>query len=232
MRRFYKTAVAAPAEGGFAVHLDGKPIRTPAKRPLIVPSAPLAEAIAGEWAGQGKEVEPLSMPLMRLACTAVDRVAGNRDAVVKEIAGYAQTDLLCYRAEHPPELAERQSDAWQPLLDWALMRFDARLTVVDGVMPQAQSEEALRSLHAAVADRDDLTLVALNAAVVASGSLIVGLALLEGEIDAARAFEVSQIDESYSIETWGEDEELTRRREIIARDIGDAERFMTLVKVA
>ena len=114
MRRFYKTAAAAPAESGFAVHLDGKPIRTPAKRPLIVPSAALAEAIAAEWAGQGSEVDPLSMPLMRLACTAIDRVAGNRDAVVGDLAGYARTDLLCYRAGHPPDLAERQNAAWQP----------------------------------------------------------------------------------------------------------------------
>lgn len=230
MRRFYKAAEAAPADGGFAVHLDGKPIRTPARRLLILPSRGLAEAIAEEWAGQGKEVDPLSMPLMRLACTAVDRVAGNREAVVAGIVGYAETDLLCYRAEHPAELGERQSAVWQPLLDWALMRFDARLTVVDGVMPQTQPEEALRALHAAVADRDNLTLVALNAAVVVSGSLIVGLALLEGEIDAGQAFEVSQLDESYSIETWGEDEELTRRRVIIAREIADAERFMKLVR--
>src|SRR5262245_9206484 len=139
MKRIYKEASIVPAERGFAVALDGKPIRTPAKEPLVLPTRALAEAVAAEWAAQGDEVRPQAMPLMRLSSIALDIVAKRREAVVAELAKYAETDLVCYRAAEQPALAARQQARWQPLLDWATLRYDAPFAVTSGVVPLPQS---------------------------------------------------------------------------------------------
>jgi chaperone required for assembly of F1-ATPase len=230
MKRFYQKAQPATRAGGYAVTLDGKPIKTPGKRDLFVPSEALAAAIAEEWNAQETEVRASTMPLTRLATTAVDRVATQRDAIIRQTANYAATDLVCYRAGHPPALAARQHAVWQPLIDWAVLRYDAPLVVTSGVIPKSQSVESLRAFAAAVAEQDDFVLTALHVATAACGSLVIGLALIEGHLDAEEAFAASQVDESFQIEAWGEDTEQAKRRRTLAADIQAAARFIPLVR--
>jgi chaperone required for assembly of F1-ATPase len=229
MKRLYQNVEIVPAEGGYGIALDRRPAKTPAKHPLTVPNATLATAIGDEWDAQQGEIRPAEMPLTQLASTAIDRVAPQRDAVVQQVAAYAGTDLVCYRATHPPELAARQQAVWQPLVDWAVLRFDAPLEITAGVIPIAQSPASLRAFAAAVAEQDDLALAALHLATGACGSLVIALALVEGRLDAAEAFAASQLDESFQIEAWGEDEEQARRRRALAGDIAAAARFLSLL---
>jgi chaperone required for assembly of F1-ATPase len=211
MKRFYKTAGTAPAandaRGGFHITLDGKPVRTPAKAHLVVPGEGLAAAIAAEWQAQGEVIDPRGMGLMTLACTTLDRVRPQRSMVVDEVLRFAGTDLLCYRATGPEKLVERQHRAWQPLLDWAAMEFDAPLRVTAGVMPVEQDEQSIRALGRAVERLDDFRLVVLHSVTSLTGSLVAGLALIHGRIDTATAWDISRIDADYQIEQWGADAE-------------------------
>jgi chaperone required for assembly of F1-ATPase len=204
-------------------------VRSPAKAPLVFRSEPLARAVADEWDAQVEEIHPLSMPMMQLASTAVDVVSKNRESIVDGVAKYAETDLLCYRAEHPRPLVERQAQHWQPLLDWATLRYDAPLHVHAGLMPKPQPEDATRALRNAVDAYDDWMLSAVQSATDSCGSLVVALALIERRIDAAEAFEASQVDESFQIEQWGEDPESATRRAGLRRDIEAARRFVDLL---
>jgi len=230
MKRFYQKAEPAKRVGGYAIILDGKPIKTPGRRDLLVPSEALAAAIAEEWNAQATEVRAAKMPLTRFATTTVDRVATQRDAIIRQTADYAGTDLVCYRATHPPELAARQQAVWQPLIDWAVLRYDAPLVVTSGVIPKSQPEESLRAFASAVAEHDDFALTALHVATAACGSLVIGLALTQGHLDAGGAFAVSQLDESFQIEAWGEDAEQAARRRALAADIQAAARFISLLR--
>jgi len=229
MKRFYQTASARAEAGGFGVALDGKPMRSPAAKPFLLPTEPLAEAIAAEWQAQGEKIEPASMPLMQLAATAIDKVAVAPQAIAASVAGFAATDLVCYRAEAPRGLVERQEKLWQPLVDWARLHYDAPLLVVTGVMPRAQPPEALRAIEAAVAGLDPFRLTALASATGAAGSVVLGLALLEGRLSGAEAFELSLLDESYQIERWGLDPEAARRQADLRTEIEAAERFLALL---
>jgi chaperone required for assembly of F1-ATPase len=229
MKRAYKQATSGPAEGGFGVVLDGRRLHTPGKQVLVVPSLPLAGAIAAEWDEQQDEIRPQSMPLYRLAATAIDRTAALRDQVVKEVADYAATDLVCYRADQPPTLAARQAETWQPLVDWARQRYDAALSVTSGVIPAGQSANALNAFAATVAALDDFRLTALHTLTGACGSLVIALALLEGRLGAEQAFAASQLDETFQIEAWGEDAEAAARRAALAADIAAAARFLELL---
>jgi chaperone required for assembly of F1-ATPase len=230
MKRFYREAAIASAAGGYSVILDGRPIKTPAKLGLIVPNAALAAAIAAEWDTQQGEIRPAEMPLTRLASTAIDRVSAQRDAIVQRIADYARTDLVCYRAAHPPALAARQQAVWQPLLDWAVLCYDAPLEVTAGVIPITQPAASLRAYSAAVAAQDDFAVAALHLATGACGSLVIALALIEGRLDAAEAFAASQLDESFQIEAWGDDEAQAQRRRALAGDIAAAAQFLSLLR--
>jgi len=229
VKRFYKTAGVIEMPEGFGVALDGKPVRTPAKRPLVVPTRALAEAIAEEWLAQGDTVDPKHLPLTRLASIALDLVAPRREAVVTEVVKYAGTDLVCYRAEQPAELAERQHASWQPLIDWATLRFDVPLAVTSSILPLAQSAAALKAFEAAVAAYDTHRLAALHLATAACGSLVVALALIEARLDAEAAFAAAELDESYEIERWGEDAEQARRRGGLREEIALAARFVSLL---
>jgi chaperone required for assembly of F1-ATPase len=230
MRRLYSKAEPVPREHGYGIALDGRPVKTPGKGDLTVPTGALAAAIAEEWNAQEGEVRPTTMPLTRLATTTLDRVATQRGAVVQQTANYAGTDLLCYRARHPPALAARQQTMWQPLIDWAVLRYDAPLSVTNGVIPKIQATASLRAFAAAVAELDDFALTALHLATTACGSLVLGLALLEGRVDAQEAFAASQLDESFQIETWGEDPEQIGRRRALAADIEATARFISLLR--
>ncbi|MBV9523357.1 MAG: ATPase [Alphaproteobacteria bacterium] len=230
MRRAYKEVTVRASGEGYGIALDGKPMRTPAKLPLLLPSRALAEAIAAEWADQGQEVRPHAMPLMRLASTAIDVLARRRADAVAEIVAYAGTDLVCYRAERPPALVKRQQTIWQPLVDWATLRYDAPLVVTSGIVPIGQSPATLRAFASAVEAYDLLALAALHAATAACGSLVIALALLENRLSAAEAFAASQLDESFQIAQWGEDAEQAQRRAALAEEIAAAARFAALAR--
>jgi chaperone required for assembly of F1-ATPase len=230
MKRFYNQVAAIELASGHGIALDNRPIKTLGNREMIVPSGALAAAIAEEWDAQEREVRPPRMPLTRLAATTLDRVATQRQAIVQQTAGYAGTDLVCYRAARPPALAAHQQAIWQPLIDWAVLRYDAPLAVSVGVIPKSQSPVSLRAFAAAVDALDDFALTALHAATTACGSLVIALALLEGRLDAREAFAASQLDESFQIEAWGEDPEQAERRRTLADDIDAAARFISLLR--
>lgn len=234
-KRFYETAMASPVDGGedgpaFGVRLDGRPIRTPGGRPLILPAQALAEAIAAEWQRQTERIDVASMAFTRLAATAVDRVAEGRDGVVEMLLSYAGGDVLCYRAEEPADLAARQDECWQPLLDWVADHLGARLVVTRGILPVAQPEPAIAALGRALEGLDSWELTALAVVAQACGSLVLAFALARGRIGPEEAFALSQLDESYQIERWGEDAEAARRRRALHDDICDAWRFMALAR--
>ena len=226
MKRFYETVEVAPADDGHRVLLDGRPLRTPAKRLLAVPAAGLAEALAGEWRAQGELVQPQAMPLTRLASTAQDRMPALRAAAIEEVAGYAGTDLLCYRAAAPLDLVERQSRVWQPLLEWAASAYGVRLTVTTSLLPASQPEAAVRGLRAAVETLGDWPLVGLHAATTALGSLVLGLALARGRIDAEEALAASLLEELFEIERWGQDAETEGRHAALRRDVEASALFL------
>ncbi|GAB6054177.1 ATPase [Magnetospira thiophila] len=229
-RRFYKQAAAGPASGGgFAVLLDGRPIKTPEGAALVVAQQGLAEAIAAEWAAQETEIRPHRMPLMRLTCTAIDRISVVRQEVIDHLLAYAGTDLLCYRAKFPADLVARQAAAWDPLLDWLAARHGARLTITDGVLAIPQPDTALACLRAALETLDSFHLSALSAAARSAGSLAIALALAEGHLDAGQAFDVSQIDETYQMEKWGEDDEALAHRAELRADFEAAARLFALL---
>jgi chaperone required for assembly of F1-ATPase len=230
MKRFYRAAAAVASTQGFSVQLDDKPVQTPAKNALTVPNQALAEAVAAEWQSQGDTVEPASLPLTRLVSTAIDRVVPCRQDVIAEIAKYAATDLLCYRAAAPPELAARQHLTWQALLDWADERYGARLVVTESITPVHQPQAALAALERAIASHDAMMLVALHLAASACGSVVLGLALLERRLSPVEAFVAAQLDESFQIERWGEDAEQTTRRAALREDIALAARFAALLR--
>ncbi len=228
-KRFYKEVSVAAVDGGYAVRLDGREVRTPAKATLVLPCAGLAEAVAAEWAAQGARIAPASMPLMSLACTAIDRVAPNRAAVIGDLVGYAESDLLCYRAEHPEALVARQAELWQPLLDWAARDLDAPLRVTCGIRHEPQPEAAVTALRRAVEALDDLSLAALDCATRVSGSLVIALALHRGRLRPDDAFAAAELDASFQIELWGEDPEATRRRAAVLADLAAAGRLFALL---
>ncbi|HVJ55458.1 MAG TPA: ATP12 family protein [Aliidongia sp.] len=229
MKRFYREVSVAEVEGGFGVLLDGRALRTPAKRGLVLPYLAPAEALAAEWAAQDGEIRPATMPLMKLVSTALDLVADKHAAVAEEAANYAKSDLLCYRADHPPELIDRQARLWQPLLDWAALRFDAPLRVTAGILPVSQPPDSLKALRHALDGLEPLVLTPVADLTAVTGSLILALALWDGEIDAAGAFAAATLDEAFQIERWGEDAELTARLDRQRRDLDAAARLLALL---
>lgn len=205
MKRFYKVAAAAPADGGWAVTLDGRPIRTPAKAPLVVPTQALAQAIADEWGAQGEEIKPGSMPLTGLANAAIDRVAADRTMFVDSLARYAESDALTYRAEHPEDLVQRQAATWNPILDWAERRYGVEFELVPGVMHRPQPAATVERLRAPLEALDPFALTAMQPLVTISGSLVLALALIESAIDEDAAWAAGEHDELYQVEKWGDD---------------------------
>lgn len=207
LKRFWKEAVVVPSGSGFTVALDGKPIRTPGKAPLVLPTRALAQMVAEEWQSQAGEVRPVTMPATRTANSAVDTVATHRTSIVADLSGYGGTDLLCYRAEKPAELRDRQAAAWDPLLVWTEARFGAGLRVGEGIVPVWQDPASLAALAAEVERQDDFQLAAFHDLVVLSGSLVIALAVIEGVRSPEEAWRLSRIDETWQIEQWGDDEE-------------------------
>jgi chaperone required for assembly of F1-ATPase len=232
MKRFYTETAVDAGDGGHRVLLDGKPMRTPAKAVLVLPTRTLAEAIAAEWreVPEKAEINVSQLPLTRLAATGLDRVATQRERVVEDTAKYAGSDMLCYRASAPSSLVERQQATWQPLLDWAAGRYGARFVVAEGTTFVAQPADAVARLREAVAAHGDLALAALYNLTHISGSLVIALAVAEGHLPADKAFAAAQLDELYQIERWGEDPTATLRHENIRHDIEAGARFLALLE--
>jgi chaperone required for assembly of F1-ATPase len=229
MKRFYQAVRVTPSGRGHGVLLDERPVRTAAKRLLIVPTVPLAEAIAGEWREQGDTIRPEAMPLTRLASTAIDRMPELRRAAIDEVVAYVDTDLLCYRAAEPFDLVRRQDHLWQPLLDWLSAAYGITLSVTTSILPLAHPEVARARLRTAIEDLPDWSLVGVHAATTALGSLVLGLAVLHGRIDAEAALAASLLDELFEMERWGADPEAEQRHAVLRRDITGAARFIQAV---
>ena len=230
MKRFYKDAEwAAAGGGGFAILLDGRPVRTPARAPLNLPTEALAAAVAAEWAAQGEKIDPRAMPLTGLANAAIDRVAPDPAAFAATLATFGECDLLCYRAEAPAALARRQTESWDPLLDWARRRFDVEFETVQGIMHRRQPERSIAQLARAAAARDAFELAALSPLVTIAGSLIVALALIEGEIGLDQAWAAATLDEAWQAEKWAEDTLAAATLDAKRREFEAAYRFFALL---
>jgi chaperone required for assembly of F1-ATPase len=234
MKRFWDTVTVHRDREEHSILLDGKPIHLPGGGVLRIGPATLADAVAEEWrmAGgeKGGEMTFADTPLTRVAGTARERIAPDPAPTADAIARYGETDLLCYRAETPRALVERQAMLWQPWLDWALVAYDTPLRVTSGVVPVKQHRASIAALRRAVGCYDPYMLAGLGIAVPALGSLVLGLALAEGQLDAATAHCLGALDELFQVEQWGDDEEASRRRENVAADIALAERFMRLAR--
>jgi chaperone required for assembly of F1-ATPase len=234
VRRFWEFVGIEPGEAGFAILLDGKPMHLPGGEVLRVDAEPLARAIAEEWqvagGAKGGEMSFADAPLTQLAGTAQQRIAPNPAPTVDAIARYAESDLLCYWAETPQELVARQSREWQPWLDWVAQTYNAPLRISTGIAFVKQHRDSVAALRAAVAGLDMAALTALGIAVPALGSLVLGLALAERRLDAARAYSLGALDELFQAEIWGEDAEAACRRSAIAADIALSERFLHLTR--
>ncbi|WP_326524885.1 ATP12 family chaperone protein [Sphingomonas sp.] len=205
MKRFWKDVTVASEGDGFGIALDGKPIRTPGRARLAVPTAALAEAIADEWRGVDGDIDPRAMPLTGLANAAIDRIASVRPDFAQSLARYGESDLLCYRAAEPEPLVARQQAAWDPLLDWARGRYDVHFEIAAGAMHTPQPRATLVRLDEAVAARDAFELAALHHVVTVTGSLVLALALVEGAADPDTIWRAARIDDDWQAEQWGED---------------------------
>lgn len=225
-RRAYENVTVEMGDGGFAVRLDDKPLKTPGGRAVVVPWGELAEAIAAEWRAQGAKPDMSALSMTRIAATALDRIPSRRPSVIDELLAYAETELVCHRADGPPALVARQLAVWQPLLDWLAQQFDAPLAVTSGVLPRAQRETSLKALRHLLERLDDLSLAGLGVAVASSGSLVIGLAMLERRLDAAQAFDAAELDATFQIEQWGEDSIAAQRRAELRAELETAAKFI------
>jgi len=229
-KRFYTEASISSHTNGFCVTLDGKVVKTPNGGELVLPGSPLAEAIAAEWDAQADQIKPATMPVMGLACTAIDKVRPNRDGIIDSITNYGANDLLCYRAEGPDDLVARQAKVWQPLLDWAQETYGAHLDCTAGIVHIDQSDDAVSKLCTAASNHDDFELTALAELTQLSGSLVLALALSCGHIEWGQVFEAAEVDEIWQNERWGEDEEAKKRKVSLSRDIEMAALFLSLLR--
>ena len=229
VKRFWKAATVTREGEGWSIALDGKPVRTPGRELLTVPSEALAAAIADEWNGVGESVEPQAMPLTGLANAAIDRVAPDPEQFARSLARYGESDLACYRAEAPPGLAARQEQAWDSLLAWARRRFDVDFRTTCGIVHVEQPEATVRRLAHSVAAYDPFRLAALSPMVTLGGSLVTALAVAEGAIGAGDAWDAVTIDDRWQLEQWGADAEAEAALEARRRDFLAAARFLELL---
>ncbi len=224
-RRFWAEATVAPGEDGFGVHLDGRPLRTPARAALCVPTRALAELIAAEWRAQAEVIDPEAMPATRAANSAIDKLQGQMPQVVAMLADYGDSDLVCYRAEAPEGLVAAEAAAWDPLVDWVATRYGAWLAVHTGVMHQPQRPEALAALRVPVAAMSAFELAGFHDLVTLTGSLVIGLATATDRAAPLHLWDAAQVDTNWQIAQWGTDEEAQHMTEARRRAFLDAKRF-------
>jgi chaperone required for assembly of F1-ATPase len=234
LKRFWDNATVLETPVGHEIRLDGRPMRLPSGARLLVRAPRLAAAIAAEWqaagGGKGNDMSFADTPLTQLAGTAQERIAPDPAPTIDAISRYGETDLLCYRAETPRELAHRQAQQWQPWLDWVTLTHDAPLRVTSGVGHVRQHHDSISALRRAVGALDVDALAGLGIAVPALGSLVLGLALAGGALDADTAFALSVLDELFQVEQWGEDEEAAARRATVKADVVLAARYIDLTR--
>lgn len=212
LRRFYKSATVSEGEGGVSVLLDGKPVRTPGRNLLALPTKALAKAIAGEWNAQGDKIEPATMPITRLANTVIDGISGAEQQVRDDIAAFAGSDLLCYRAEHPQGLVAAQQAKWDPIIRWLADTHDARFAVTSSIVHVAQPEAALKPVRALLAREGPWALGALHVITTLTGSALLAVAHTSGHLGADEVWAAAHVDEDWQISQWGEDAEALARR--------------------
>ena len=229
MKRFWKDVSIEREDEGWGIRLDGRPVRTPARAPLLVPTEPLARAIAEEWAATGEDVDPRAMPLTGLANAATDRVTPDRADFAAGLALYAEADLACYRADGPKALVERQAESWDALLGWARRRYDVDFVVTAGITHAPQPPATVERLTHAVATLDAFRLAGLSPLVTIGGSLVAALAVLEKAISAEEAWGAVSVDERWQLEQWGKDAEAQTALDNRRRDFLAAARFLELL---
>jgi chaperone required for assembly of F1-ATPase len=229
-RRFYKAAAAAPVEGGFAVQLDGRTPKSPAKKPLILPNKALADTIAAEWEAQVEYIDNSLMPASRLAFTAIDRIAETRAEVAREVTAYAASDHLCYRAEHPTPLVERQDREWGAVLDWAKAEHGLVFTPVAGIIHQPQPPATLAAVEALALTLDDFSLAGVAFASGLFGSTVLALAVRAGRLTGRKALELSRRVVAFQAERWGQDAEATARAEALAVEAEMIDRWFAALR--
>ena len=230
MRRFYKKVEKVKTDDGWKIFLDDKSIKTPSRQNLALPTIELAENIVLEWEVQGSEIDPLSMPLTGYAYSAIDRTEPMKNKLIEEICAYAQSDVLCYRVENPKDLAVRQETEWQPILDWISGSRGINLRVTTGIKQVKQEPGVLELVKCNVSSFDQFQLTGLHATTIGSGSIVLGLALIDRFIDFKKTQELSSLEELYQMEKWGRDIETIQRHDALRQEIYNAGRFMELVK--
>lgn len=231
MKRFYKQVDAVDVDHGFAIQLDGRPIKTPARAELVLPLKPMADAVAAEWAAQGDDIDPATMPFTALAQGALDQVAKERPRIVSRIAAFADSDMLYFRGDaNQQALADHQAEKWDLLLDWARARYDVSFTLVCGIMHQSQSPLTLKRLAEAVEAQDDFTLAAMLSLVGLAGSLVAVLGLVEGAFDADELWPLVNLEELWQEQQWGADDLAVEKRALKQADYLGAVRFLELAR--
>jgi chaperone required for assembly of F1-ATPase len=230
-KRFYQGVSVAETEGGHAILLDGKQARTPARAALALPTAAAAALVAAEFEAQADVIDPVKMPVLRLTNTVIDGVAKEPDAVLEDILRFASSDLLCYRADSPDGLVERQNALWDPIIDWTREALGARLVLAEGVMHVEQPRPAIAAIGHHLAGRSDpYMLAALHLITSITGSALLALAVEAGRLDAEQAWEAAHVDEDWQIAHWGEDAEAMARRAMRKRDYLAAVRIIEAVR--
>jgi chaperone required for assembly of F1-ATPase len=234
-KRFYTAVTIGGPEAtgaGYRILLDGKTVRTPAKALLAVPTRALADAVAAEWEAQRGHIDAAAMPLTRLVNSGLDGVRGREAQVRADIAQYAASDLLCYRAPQPEQLACRQAELWDPILAWSREALGAPFVVAEGIMPVAQPEAAKAALARALADHDAFALAALHVMTTLTGSALLALAHARGRLGCEEAWVAAHVDEDWQISRWGEDEEAAARRQRRWAEMQAAGRMIALLRSA
>ncbi len=212
-KRFYKTVSVEEIDGEHAVLLDGRGVRTPAKRPLRLPTAALAEIVRGEWDAQGEDIDPGTMPVTRLVNTAIDGIADDPQAVFEDILRFASNDMLFYRAGEPRELVQRQAEQWDPVLDWAAQTAGARFFLIEGIIYQEQPKAAIDALGVVLRSHDTpIELACLHTLTTLTGSALLALAFARGAFSLDEIWALAHLEEDWTIEHWGSDEEAEKRR--------------------
>ena len=231
-KRFYKEVGVGESEGLFEVRLDGRPIRSPAKKKIAVPQKAIAEALAAEWDAQERQIDPATMPLTRLVNSTIDGVEAAREAMLNEIIAYLGSDFLCYPASHPERLVERQQALWQPVLNWAGQTLGGAFKQASGIVAVEQSPVMGETLRGKWAGLDIFQLASVHTIMTITGSALLAYALWDGFLDAEAAWDAAMVDEDWNREMWGEDEEANKRRAFRRADFDAAALVMAACRAS
>ena len=229
-KKFYESVGVRERAGGYAIELDARSVRTPKRQALLVPTAQLAQQIANEWRAQGENIDPATMPLTKIANTAIDGVCGREGVIHDDIVRFIANDLVCYRADHPESLAARQAQAWDPVLHWVQDAYGARFRTVTGVMPVTQSVVDVAKAASALSNASAFALAPLHLMTTLTGSALLVIALHQQYLNVHEAWRAAHIDEDWQIEQWGVDSEAVARRDLRWGEMVSAAQFLTLAK--